>query len=138
MTSLAPTAPTSSRPRLRGAFAVFAGLFSTFAVTTAVDVVLHLTGVFPPLGSPPMSNGLFAVALAYRLVLCTGGSYLTARLAPDRPLRHAMILGGIGLCLSIIGAVTMWDFGPGWYPIAIAVSALPCAYAGGRLFERSH
>jgi len=58
---------------------------------------------------------------------------LTARLAPSRPMLHAMILGGIGVVLSILGAVAMWDPAFAWYPIALAASALPSAWLGARL-----
>jgi predicted RNA polymerase sigma factor len=45
----------------------------------------------------------------------------------------ALVLGLIGLGLSVAGAVAFWDAGPHWYPLAVAASALPCAFLGGRL-----
>jgi len=36
---------------------LLAGLITTFMLSTAVDVALHATGVFPPFGQP-MSNAL--------------------------------------------------------------------------------
>ena len=125
--------PRRSRRVLRRIGAVLGGLVAIFAVTTATDVVMHLTGVFPPMDAPPMSGPLFLFAFGYRFVFDVGGSYLTARLAPDRPMRHALALGAIGLVLSIVGAVTMKGAGPAWYPIALAASALPCAWLGARL-----
>ena len=118
---------------LRRLGAVVAGLVAIFAVTTVTDVVMHATGVFPPAGAPPMSSALFLFAFAYRFVFDVAGSYLTARLAPDRPMRHALALGAIGLVLSIAGAVALWNAGPAWYPIALAASALPCAWLGARI-----
>src|SRR6185436_19916482 len=135
--SSASVAARGSRRILRRAGAVLAGLVAIFAVTTATDLVMHVSGVFPPMDAPPMSNALFLLAFAYRLVYDVAGSYLTARLAPDRPMRHALALGAVGLVLSIAGAVAMWDAGPGWYPLAIAASALPSAWLGGRLRERA-
>jgi hypothetical protein len=129
--------PAEPPRRLRSVGAVAAGLVAIFAVTTAVDAVLHATGVFPPLGAPPMSHALFALAFAYRFVIDVAGCWLTARLAPRRPRRHALVLGGIGLVLSIAGAVAMWDASRAWYPIALAASSLPCGWLGGRLAERT-
>jgi hypothetical protein len=126
------TSTKSPRRTLRSVGAVLAGLLATFIVTTAVDVVLHATGVFPPWGVR-MADPLFVLAFAYRLPLCIGGTYLTARLAPGRPLRHAMVLGTIGLLLSIAGAVAMGDQGPAWYSLGLIVTALPCAWLGGKL-----
>ena len=129
-----------SRPRdrriPRRIGAVFAGLFFIFFVTTVVDGVLHANGVFPPADAPPMSNALFALAFGYRFVIDVAGCWLTARIAPDRPMHHALVLGGIGLVLSIAGALAMWGVGPMWYPIALALSSLPCAWLGGRLATR--
>jgi hypothetical protein len=130
--------PAARGPRrvLRSIGAVLAGLVAIFAVTTATDVAMHLLGVFPPMHAPPMSNALFLLALAYRVVYDVAGCALTARLAPNRPMRHALALGGVGVALSIVGAVVMRGAGPAWYPLAIAASALPSAWLGGRLVAR--
>ena len=68
------------------------------------------------------------------------GGYIVARLAPDRPVRHALVLGIIGFVLSIAGVVATWnrgpEFGPRWYPLALAAIALPCAWAGGKIREK--
>jgi len=63
-------------------------------------------------------------------------SWIAARLAPYAPMRHALALGMIGFVLSLAGAIaalTMADLGPAWYPIALVVTALPCAWLGGAL-----
>jgi hypothetical protein len=77
------------------------------------------------------------LATAYRIVYGIAGSYVTARLAPDRPMQHALLGGFIGLALSIVGAAVTWNggpaFGPHWYPLALVVTALPTAWAGGKL-----
>jgi hypothetical protein len=126
------------RPRrmLRSIGAVLAGLVAIFIVSAGTDAVLHATGVFPPFGQP-MSDALFALATAYRIVYGIATSYLVARLAPDRPMLHALVFGGIGVALSTAGAVATWgrgpEFGPRWYALAIIAIALPCALVGGAL-----
>jgi surface polysaccharide O-acyltransferase-like enzyme len=121
---------------LRSIGAVLAGLFVIVVTSIATDSVMHATGVFPPAGEP-MSNALWLLATAYRIVYGVVGSFIAARLAPDRPMRHALALGVIGLVLSIVGAVATWDrgpgFGPKWYPLALVVIALPSAWLGGKL-----
>jgi hypothetical protein len=86
-----------------------------------------------------MADALFLLATAYRIVYGVAGGYLAARLAPDRPMQHALTLGVVGLAISIAGAVATWNagpaFGPKWYPLALIALALPCAWAGGRLRE---
>jgi hypothetical protein len=129
------TPAAAPRRALRSVGAVLAGLFAIFAVTTATDVVLHVTGVYPALGQR-MSDALFVLATAYRIVFGIAGSYLTARLAPSRPMRHALALGGVGFALSVAGGVMMGDQGPAWYALAVIAMALPCAWAGARLHAR--
>ena len=94
--------------------------------------------VFPPKGQP-VPDGLFLLATAYRTLYGVAGSYLTARLAPKRPMLHCMILGTLGLVVCAAGAVTTWDkgpeFGPKWYPLSLVVLALPQSWAGGRIRE---
>jgi hypothetical protein len=128
-----------TRRPLRSIWAVFAGLLFIFIVTTIVDVVLHATGVFPPWGKA-MSDGLFGVATAYRIVISIAGCYIAARLAPDRPMGHALVLGAIGVVISAIGAAVTWnkgpEFGPHWYPLLLVVVAMPCAWMGGKLYTK--
>ena len=119
--------------------AVVAGFVVIFVASTAIDQVLHATGVYPPAGQP-MSTPLWLLATAYRLVISVAGCYLAARLAPDRPMKHALVLGVIGVCLSLAATVYTWDkgpgFGPKWYPIGLVVTALPSAWLGGWLYLR--
>ncbi len=117
---------------LRSILAVGAGLVAIIVLSTVTDLVMHSTGIFPPVGEP-MAGWLFVIALVYRIVYGILGSYLTARLAPNQSMAHALILGTIGLVLSVIGAVVMWDAGPAWYSLGVAAIALPCAWMGGRL-----
>ena len=105
------------RPQLilRRIGAVLAGFLAIFILSTATDVALHATGVFPPWGQP-MSDALFLLATAYRIVFGVVGCYIAARLAPDRPMQHALALGVVGFAVSILGAVATWDRGPAFGP----------------------
>jgi len=128
----------SQTPRrtLRSIGAVFAGLLAIFFLSNGTDAVLHATGVFPPLGQP-MSDELFALAMAYRIVYGIATSYLVARLAPDRPMLHALVFGLVGVAFSTAAAVATWgrgpEYGPKWYALAIIAIAMPCAWLGGVL-----
>jgi hypothetical protein len=98
------------------------------------DLALHAAGVFPALGQK-MSDALFVLATVYRTLYGVVGSYVTARLAPDRPMGHALVGGLIGVAMSTLGAVVTWntDLGPHWYPLALIVTAMPTAWLGGKL-----
>lgn len=53
-------------------------------------------------------------------------------------MKHALILGYVGVVLSLVGVVTTWnlELGPRWYPLSLAVLAIPECWAGGRIYER--
>jgi len=124
---------------LRSIGAVLAGFLAIVISHIGADAVMHATGVFPPWGQP-MSDALFLLATVYRTAFGVAGSYITARLAPNRPMQHALVGGVIGLVLSIAGAVATWnrgpEFGPHWYPLALIATVMPCAWAGGKLREK--
>jgi peptidoglycan/LPS O-acetylase OafA/YrhL len=130
------TGGAPSRRLLRSVGAVFSGLVVVFVLSLGTDVVLHATGIFPP-WFKPMSTPLWVFTTSYRLIYGIAGGYIAARLAPSKPMRHALALGFVGLALSIAGTVGTWnqgpEFGPRWYPLALVVTALPCAWFGGWL-----
>jgi hypothetical protein len=116
--------------------AVLAGLLAVTILSLGTDAVLHVTNVFPPWGQT-MSDALFVLATVYRSIYTVLGGSITARLAPRRPMRHALVLGVAGLLLAVVGAVATWNheppLGPHWYPLALVVLAIPCCWAGGVL-----
>ena len=116
--------------------AVLAGLVTAALLSTAADAALHAAGIFPE--GPNMSNGLYALATAYRVLFQTLGGWITARLSPVRPMKHVWILAGIGQALSLLGIIA-WSMigGPLWYPLALVVTAIPSVWVGGFLQQRS-
>jgi hypothetical protein len=118
--------------------ALLAGMLAGIILSIGTDVLLHVIGLFPPLGQP-VSSPLLLLATAYRSVYGVIGSYIAARLAPSSPMMHALVLGMVGFVVSIVGAVVTWNkgpaFGPHWYPVALIVLAIPTAWVGGKLRE---
>lgn len=134
---------TSTHPRrlLRSAVAVLSGLVAVVVLSVGTDQVLRVLEVYPPWGQPMYDSGLNLLALAYRTVYAVVGSYIAARLAPHTPMRHALALGVVGLVLSAAGAIvtiTKYDLGPAWYPVALVLTALPCAWLGGVVHRAKH
>ncbi len=131
-----PAQPRQTRRRIG---AVISGVVVGAGLALGTDGLMHALGVFPRWGEA-MSDVLFVLALAYRSFYNVVAAYVTAWLAPIRPLWHAMAGGVLNLVASTAGAAATWDkgseFGPHWYPLALIALALPCAWLGGKWRER--
>ncbi len=127
---------SDSPPRIgRSVLAVFTGIIVNVIPALAIDGALHMAHVFPP--TPQMmTNGLFALATSYRVLLGIAGAYFTARLAPSRPIMHALILGGIGLIMCAAGMITVKDAAAIWYPIVLMVLTIPCSLLGASIAKK--
>lgn len=118
---------------LKSIGAVVAGFALLVILSMITDIILEKTGVMKT--EPFVENPvwLIAIIILYRTIFNTIGCYLTARLAPNKPMKHAIILGIIGVVLTIVGLIAMWDIPPRWYPISLIVLTLPAAWLGGRM-----
>lgn len=132
--------PNITRPRRlgRSVVAVALGFVAGALLSLGTDQMLHEIGIYPPWGQPMREPGLNLLALAYRCVYAVAGSYIAAWFAPRNPMRHALALGAVGFLLSLLGAIVVipMDLGPAWFPIALVLTALPCAWLGGALYGK--
>jgi len=124
---------------MKSFLAVLAGLAFTVLLTTGIDMIMYSSGVFTQQGSE-MTAAHWLVATGYRVLAAIGGCWIAARLAPSQPMKHALVLGGLGALIALVGCVLTWnrgpDFGPHWYPILLIVTAMPSAWLGGKLGAR--
>jgi hypothetical protein len=119
-----------NKATLEGIWAVLAGLILIVIISIATDLLLTKTGSM----KQPFdlnSVGFIIFVIFYRSLFGTIGSYLTAKLSLNRPLFLSIIGGLIGFVIATIGAIAMWDKPPHWYPIALIITTLPCAWLGG-------
>ncbi len=120
---------------LKGIGAVLAGMLFIVATHTATDFVLESLGIFTPPDQGFHTTWMVVTATVYRSIYSVAGGYITAALAPNQPMRYVLILGIIGTAAGTLAAIVTIPMGiaPAWYPIALAVLALPCVWLGGRL-----
>lgn len=130
------TSPVGPGRILRSIGAILAGVIAVVALSIGTDALMVAVGIFPSSGAA-MSDALFVLAMVYRTVYSILGAYIAARLAPSRPMLHALVIGFIGLAAGVAGAIAARnagaELGPQWYSIAIFIIALPTAWLGGRL-----
>jgi len=124
---------------LKSIGAVLAGFVACFALAILTDIVLVMAHVFPdPMHPELYSDGLYALITLYTAAYSIVGGYLTAWLAPSKPIQHAVVLGVLGTLASALGAWANWSKAAGheWYPIILIVIAIPTCWSGGMLYVR--
>lgn len=93
-------------------WAVLAGVIVIVLLSAGTDTALETLGIFTPPDQGFFTTWMVITAFVYRFIYTVIGGYVTASLAPDRPLRHAVILGIVGTVLGIIGCFVAWDLSP--------------------------
>lgn len=122
----------------KGIGAILAGIVFIVVSHTGTDFVLEKLGIFTPPDQGFFVTWMVVTATIYRSLYTIVGGYITAALAPEPRMRYVLILGLIGLVTSTLAAIATipMKLGPSWYPIALAVLALPCVWLGGKLRTR--
>lgn len=134
----APTSVSSTGKSTigRSVLCLFVGFVVVVVTTLITDVILHWIHFYPPLGEYTPGS-LLIWATIYRTIYGVFGSYVTAALAPNRPMMHALIGGAIGTLLATAGAIATWNhvppLGPHWYPVSLIIGALPTAWLGAQI-----
>jgi hypothetical protein len=116
--------------------AIAAGFVLVVVLSIGADILFRalFPGSFDAAGRSTAGTVLL-VTLGYVTVFAITGAYLTARLAPNRPLGHALTLGAIAFILSLPATIAAWDSAPVWYHIGALALILPASWLGGRLRE---
>ena len=107
---------------------------------TGTDFVLEKLGIFTQPNEGFHTIWMVVTATIYRCLYTVVGGYIAAALAPEPRMTFVLILGLIGLGTSNLAAIATIPMGiaPAWYPIALAVTALPCVWLGGLLHRARH
>lgn len=125
-----------NRPRRigRSILAVVAGIAVGIVLSLGTDLVLRGLGVVAG-QNERWPNQWLLLALVYRSIYGVIAGYVIARLAPNRPVGHALVAGALGLLASAAGAAAAWSSTAGqhWYGITLALTAIPTAWVGAKL-----
>lgn len=122
---------------VRSALAVLAGFVLIGALAAGTDALVRssLPGSYGARGATD-SVPLLLLSQLYVGVYAVVGCWLAARLAPSRPMRHALALGVLGLAFNAMGSAARWDLVPMWYHVVGLGLTLPYAWLGGTIRER--
>jgi hypothetical protein len=122
---------------LRSATAIIVGFVFIGALSVGADTLMHqlLPGAYDSANRLTGTSYLL-LTQAYVALFAITGCYLCARLAPYAPMRHALILGALGLAFNIFGSYSRWEDVPVWYHVMALALTMPYAWVGGWLRER--
>lgn len=122
---------------LKSASALFVGFIIIFVLSVVTDILLEKNGYLKIKPFSDNAGWVIALVLICRSLYFVIGGFVAARLAPNHPVRHAVIIGCIGVALNILGAVTTWDIAPHWFSLSLIFLAFLCSWLGGKLAGRS-
>jgi hypothetical protein len=122
---------------VRSVVALIIGFAAVVVLALAADSLVRqlVPDLFDSSGGTK-NTALLAFAIAYVSLFAVVGSWLTARLAPNHPMGHALLLGGISFVLSIGVTISQWNAAPTWYHVGSLLVILPSASLGGWLRSR--
>lgn len=121
---------------LKSIGAILAGFMLGAILSIAADAVLEKLNFFSTENFKYTSTSILLLIILYRFAFNATGCYLTAKLAPQKPMLHVSIIGVLGTVLSILGSVIMWDKTVPFYNIAIILISFPSAWIGGKMYVR--
>lgn len=123
-------------PIVRSILAVVAGFVVIGVLSVGTNMALHAAGILPPADQPISSVPLLLLMTAYVAAYAIFGCWLAAALAPSHPMRHALILGVLGLAFNLMSTAAVWNLYPRWWIVLSLLLVMPYAWIGGRLRER--
>jgi hypothetical protein len=122
---------------VRSVIAIVVGFLVIGVLATGADYALQQVIPGAVDGNGRMTSvPLLLLTQMYVFAFAVFGCWLTARLAPNRPLQHALVLGALGLAFNVVGTIARWDNAPAWYHVIALMLVMPAAWIGGRLRER--
>jgi hypothetical protein len=125
---------------LRSVLAVLAGLvvilITSFGIEAVANPLLAKMLGLPNEAALPHNMVVWLVTFSYSFVCVIGGGWVTARLAPKLPVRHALALGLIQSLLTIPAWLAFPAQAPIWGWILSMILVIPGAWLGGVLYAR--
>jgi hypothetical protein len=121
---------------MRSVWAILAGFILIGVLGFGTDAIMRAMSPWAFDANGAATNfWILVVQMVYSAVYGVVGCYAAARLSPSNPMKHAMILGFIGILAGGYANYLLWGHVPSWFPIINVLLILPLAWLGGRLRE---
>src|SRR5688572_8281144 len=101
------------------------------------DFLLESIGVLPNPEKGLFETWAILLVLFYRGVYTILTGFIIAKLAPNKIMLHAMILGIIGTIITVIAASSpsFAEKAPLWFGYTLAAITIPCLWLGVKIQE---
>jgi hypothetical protein len=121
---------------MRSVWAVLAGFILIGILSFGTDTIMHAMSPWAYDDKGGTTNvPILLVSMLYSAVYGLVGCYVAARLAPSSPMKHALILGLVGVVVTGLINFGLWGHVPAWWSIANVLVVMPLAWFAGRLRE---
>lgn len=106
-------------------------------LSVLTDFLLESIGVLPDPEEGLFGTANILIALSYRMNYTIFTGFIVAKLSPNKPMLHAMILGGIGTALTLL-SLSDPDIAAKselWFVYTLAALTIPCLWLGVKIYE---
>lgn len=117
--------------------AILSGLLLGAVLSIGTDFLMDKMEIMSMENFKQTSLFVIFIVMVYRFIFNVIGCYLTAKISPNKPMKHVIIIGIIGTVLSILGSLVMWDKAIPFYNIGVILISFPSAWIGGKLFIKN-
>ena len=104
-------------------------------LSTLTDFLLESIGVLPNPQKGLFLTWAILLALFYRGAYTIFAGFIIAKLAPAKPMLHAIILGVIGTLITAVAASSpsFSQKAPLWFGFTLAAITIPCLWLGVKI-----
>ena len=101
-------------------------------LSIATDFLLESIGILPDPKKGLFDTWAIILVLAYRGIYTIFAGFIIAKLAPSKAILHAIILGAVGIIITILATndPSFADKAPLWFGYTMAVITIPCLWLG--------
>ena len=114
--------------------AILAGFVLGAILSLGTDLLMDKMGIMSMDNFNQTPFLIICLVIVYRFIFNVIGCYLAAKLAPNKPMKHVIIMGVIGTVLCLLASFEMWNNAIPFYNIAIILISLLSAWLGGKLY----
>jgi len=111
---------------------ILLAFISIALLSIVTDFLLESIGMLPDPKKGLFDTWAIILVLVYRGIYTIFAGFIIAKLAPSKPILHAIILGAVGIIITILATndPSFADKAPLWFGYTMAAITIPCLWVG--------